>query len=314
VRIVFFGTPDLAVPTLEAVAGKHEVTAVVCQPDKPQGRSKKLVPPPVKVAAEALGVPVHQPAKLNDGQFEAWLRNQAPDLCVLVAYGRILKQPILDVPKHGFINLHPSMLPKFRGPSPIQSAILEGETETGITIMRIDANMDSGDILLQHPCPIADEEDAETLTGKLAAKGAALMLDAITAIANGTATFTPQDHERATFCKMIVKDDAHIDWIAPARDIVNMVRAFVPWPVAFSTFQGDVIRIYQAHLVPHFGTEPPGTIVSVDKTGFAVATGEGALAVDRLQAPGKRVMTTAEFLRGRPLAVGDRFGARDRAH
>ncbi len=313
-RIVFFGTPELAVPTLEAVSAAHTVTAVVCQPDKAQGRSKQLVAPPVKVRAERLGIPVQQPAKLNDGAFEAWLRGQAPEVCVLVAYGRILKQPILDVPKHGFLNLHPSLLPKYRGPSPIQSAILEGETETGVTIMRIDADMDAGDVLLQRTYAIEDTDDGETLTRKLAAAGAALMVEALEAVAGGRAPFTPQDHERATYCKLITKDDARIDWRAPAKSIRNAVRAFVPWPVAYSLLRGEVIRMYAAHVVPHFGTEPPGTVVSVDKTGFAVATGEGALAIDRLQAPGKRAMTAAEFLRGRLVSLGERFGADGCAH
>ncbi len=306
-RIVFFGTPELAVPTLEAVAGRHAVTAVVCQPDKAQGRSKALVPPPVKARAQELGIPVHQPVKLNDGEFETWLKHQQPGVCVLVAYGRILKQPILDVPGHGFLNLHPSMLPKYRGPSPIQSAILEGETETGITIMRIGLEMDSGDILLQRAYPIADDDTAETLTGTLAGTGARMMLEALDQIERGTASFTPQDHERATYCKMIGKDDARIDWRAPARDIRNRVRAFVPWPVAQSTLRGEVLRIYAARAVPHFGTEPPGTIVEVAKDHFTVATSEGGLLVERVQAPGKRVMSAAEFLRGRPLTVGERF-------
>lgn len=313
-RIVFFGTPELAVPSLDAVCGAHTVTAVVCQPDRPQGRSKQPVPPPVKVRAEELGIPVQQPVKLNDGAFEAWLHGQAPDVCVLVAYGRILKQPILDVPRHGFLNLHPSLLPKYRGPSPIQSAILEGETETGVTIMRIDADMDAGDILLQRPYPIDDADDGETLTRKLAEAGATLMIEALDAVAAGRAQFTPQDHERATYCKLITKNDARINWRAPANSIRNAVRAFLPWPVAYSILRGEVIRIYAAHVLPHFGTEPPGTVVSVDKNGFAVATGEGALAIDRLQAPGKRAMTAAEFLRGRPLAVGERFGADSCAH
>lgn len=146
-RTVFFGTPDIAVPTLRAIEALHEVTAVVCQPDRPQGRSKRPVPPPVKVAAEKLGIPVHQPTKLNDGTFEAWLREQAPDVCTIAAYGRILKQPVLDIPPHGWLNVHPSLLPKYRGPSPIRSAVLNGDTVTGVSIMRLVLEMDAGDVL-----------------------------------------------------------------------------------------------------------------------------------------------------------------------
>lgn len=306
-RIVFFGTPELAVPTLEGVAARHNVTALVSQPDKAQGRSKQLVPPPVKVRAQELGIPVQQPVKLNDGTFEAWLKQQNPDVCVLVAYGRILKQPILNVPAQGFLNLHPSMLPKYRGPSPIQSAILEGETETGVTIMRIGLDMDAGDILLQRAFPIGEDDDAESLTQTLARAGAELMIESLDRLERGVATFTPQDHERASYCKMIGKEDARIEWCMPARDILNRVRGFVPWPVAQSTLRGEVLRIYAARAVPHFGAEPSGTVVEVTKDGFTVATSEGGLAIERVQAPGKRVMTSAEFLRGRPLRVGERF-------
>jgi methionyl-tRNA formyltransferase len=279
----------------------------VCQSDRPQGRSKKLVPPPVKVRAAELGIPVHQPAKLNDGTFPAWLRHEAPEVCVLVAYGRILKQPILDVPPRGFLNMHPSLLPKYRGPSPVQSAILEGESESGVTIMRLDAGMDSGDIVLQRPHTIEDDDTAGTLTAKLAEAGAEMMVEALSALECGRAAFTPQDDESATYCKMLGKDDAKIDWRAPARDVRNQIRAFVPWPVAWSTLHGETLRIYAAHVVPHPGDEPPGTVVSAGQNGFVVATGEGALAIDRLQAPGKRVMSAAEFLRGRTLSAGERF-------
>lgn len=308
-RIVFFGTPELAVPSLEKLSQRHTVTAVVCQPDKPQGRSKELVPPPVKVRALELGIPVYQPAKLNDGTFEQWLRGQAPEACALVAYGRLLKEPILAVPPHGILNLHPSLLPKYRGPSPIQSAILAGDTETGITIMRIEMETDAGAILSQHSYPIAPDDTTASLTDKLAHAGADMLVDGIDHVAQGKAVFTPQDHERATHCRMISKDDARIDWRMTANEIHNRVRAFLPWPVAYGTLGGEVLRIYATHALPGDATAAPGTIVDVTKDAIIVATGDGAgrLAINRLQAPGKKPMSTAEFLRGRRIAPGATF-------
>jgi methionyl-tRNA formyltransferase len=307
VRIVFFGTPELAVPSLDLLTKRHRVTAVVCQPDKAQGRSAKLVPPPVKVRALELGIPVHQPAKLNDGAFEAWLKEQAPEVCALVAYGRILKAPILAVPSHGFLNLHPSLLPKYRGPSPIQSAILSGETETGITIMRIELETDAGAILLQRPYPIAPEDTTETLTQKLATTGAEILAEGVDMVAQGKAVFTPQDHTRATHCRMIGKEDARIDWRMPAREIHNRVRAFVPWPVAHATLSGEILRIYASRALPGGPGDTPGTVAEVTKDAIFVGTGSGRLAIDRIQAPGKKPLTTAEFLRGRRIAPGTGF-------
>lgn len=306
-RIVFLGTPELAVPSLELLAKHHTITAVVCQPDKPQGRSAKLVPPPVKIRALELGIPVHQPAKLNDGAFEVWLKEQAPEACALVAYGRILKEPILAVPLHGILNLHPSLLPKYRGPSPIQSAILAGETETGITIMRIEMETDSGAILLQRPFPIAPDDTTASLADKLAHAGAKLLAEGIDLVAQGKAVFTPQDHARATHCRMISKEDARVDWRMPAQEINNRVRAFVPWPVAHAILDGEILRIYAAHVLPGASGDIPGTIIEVTKESIVVATGSGRLAINRLQAPGKKPMNTADFLRGRRIAAGTSF-------
>lgn len=306
-RTVFFGTPELAVPCLAAVAAAHEVTAVVCQPDKPKGRGKKLEAPPVKVWAEAHGIPVHQPEKLNDGAFEAWLRGQRPDVCVLAAYGRILKQPILDVPPHGFLNLHPSLLPKHRGASPIRSAILEGADQTGVTIMRLSMEMDAGDILLQQPEPILPDDDAETLTARLAEKGAKLMVNALALVESGNAVFTPQDHAAATFTKMFTKEDGRIRWERSARDIQNLVRAALPWPVAQTGFRGEVYRILKAVAVTGDREAAPGTVVEVQKDRLLVATGAGMLAVLEVQVPGKKAMPVEAFLRGHRIEPGERF-------
>lgn len=306
-RTVFFGTPELAVPSLAAVAERHEVAAVVCQPDRPQGRGRKLVAPPVKVWAEARGIPVAQPEKLNDGRFEAWLREQAPDVCPLAAYGRILKQPILDVPPHGFINMHPSLLPRHRGPSPIQTALLEGDRVTGVTIMRLDAGMDTGDILLQVEVPIADDDTGATLTEKLAHEGAELLVRALDLIEKGKAVYRPQDHAQATYSRMFEKADGRIDWSAPADRIRNLVRAALPWPGAQARLGNDVVLIHRVEPADGPAGEPPGTITRVEKDRVVVATGEGSLAILTIQPPGKRPMAMGDYLRGHALKAGDRF-------
>ena len=306
-RTVFFGTPDLAVPSLDAVAANHELAAVVCRPDRSQGRSMKLVPPPTKVWADAHSIPVVQPVKLNDGTFEAWLRAQAAEVCVLAAYGRILKQPILDVPRHGFINVHPSLLPRHRGPSPIQSAILCGDAATGVTIMRLEAGMDTGDILLQEEEPILPDDTTASLSARLAARGAALLVRGLALIASGEAIFTPQDQARATTTRLFEKKDGQIHWDASARDIHNLVRAAVPWPIAHCAFNGETCRIHETEDLEEAAGGAPGEVVRVEGDRVCVATGDGLLAIRTLQAPGKRAMPMADYLRGHRIAVGDRF-------
>ncbi|MDX9975022.1 MAG: methionyl-tRNA formyltransferase [FCB group bacterium] len=307
-RTVFFGTPELAVPTLAAVAERHEVTAVVCQPDKPQGRGKKVVPPPTKAWALEHGIPVHQPVKLNDGTFEAWLREQAPDICVLAAYGRILKQPILDVPRFGFVNMHPSLLPRHRGPSPVRGALLEGDSVTGVTIMRLDAGTDTGDIVLQEEVPIEPDDNAIRLTDRLAAFGGQLMVKALAQIASGEALYAPQDESRATHTRMLNKADGRICWDRPAHEIHNLVRAAVPWPAAQTRLENEVVQIHRTQVVDdNDAPASPGTIVRVERDRVVVATGQGALAVLEIQSPGKRVMPMGDYLRGHALHVGERF-------
>lgn len=306
-RIVFFGTPELAVPSLEAVAARHDVTAVVCQPDRPKGRGKQLAAPPVKTWALEKGIPVHQPTKLNDGTFESWLRDQAPDVCAIAAYGRILKQPILDIPTHGFINMHPSLLPLYRGPSPMQSAILQGETETGISIMRITLDMDAGDLLFQERTGIGPDETAVELTERLSVRGGVLLADALDAIAAGTATFSPQNHDDATYCRILSKEDGAMNWSRPAVALHNLVRGAQPWPAAQCRWQGEVCKMWRTHLDPSPSTERPGTITRVEKDAVYVATGDGQLGILTFQAPGKRAMAMSDYMRGRPIHVGERF-------
>lgn len=311
-RVVFLGTPELAVPALSSVAAAHEVPAVVCQPDRPQGRSGTPAPPPVKRWAVAHGIPVAQPAVLNDGVFEQWLREQAPDVCVLVAYGRLLRQPLLDVPRYGFLNMHPSLLPRHRGPSPVQTAVLCGNERTGVTIMRLDAGMDTGDIVLQESTPIGPDEDAAALTDRLATMGAGLMTAALDLLASGRAVFTPQDHARATLTRRFDKGDGQIQWAQPAAAVHNLVRAALPWPVAHCLFKGEVCRIYRSRMA---GMETgafdaalrPGAVIGVGRDHVVVACGQGALAIYEIQMPGKKPMCMDAFMRGRPVAVGDLF-------
>lgn len=304
-RIVFFGTPEIAVPALKAVAQRYDVTAVVCPPDRPHGRSARPVPPPVKVWAIEHGLPVHQPDKLNDGAFEQWLRAQAPDVCTLAAYGRFLKEPILNVPRHGFLNVHPSLLPRHRGPSPIQSAILEGQHTTGVTIIRLTLEMDAGDMLLQQSMPIAPDDTTVTLSTKLGELGAALLVQGLAAIESGTAVFTPQDSSRATYTKLLEKHDGCIRWAEPGRRIHNLVRAMLPWPVAYCRFRGETWRIHETCIRSKPTAAPPGTVVRIDKDHVMIAAGEGCVGLRTLQPAGKRIMSVSDYLRGHTLRVGD---------
>ncbi len=306
-RIVFFGTPELAVPSLSALHDRHELSALVCQPDKPVGRSRRLAPPATKVFAIEQGIPVHQPAKLNDGAFEAWLREQAPEVCALVAYGRLLKQPLLDVPPHGFINVHPSRLPAYRGPAPIQGALLDGLDETAVTIMQVDAGMDSGPILLQEPLAIDRADNAGTLTEKAGVLGAAMLVRALELLEAGELVGTPQDDSAATYTKLLDKKDGRIDWTQSAETIHNLVRAATPWPGAQTLLQSKPIRLLVAAVIDETPGGAPGELVLVDKTSLHVATGRGVLDVRTLQAAGKNAMTAKEFLNGARLQAGDRF-------
>ncbi len=307
-RIVFFGTPEIAAPSLAALAAAYDVVAAVCQPDRPQGRGRKLKAPPAKACCEAHGIPVVQPTKLNDGAFEAWLREQRPDLCAVAAYGRLLKQPLLDVPPLGWLNMHPSLLPRYRGPSPIQSAILNGDEVTGVTIMRVSLEMDAGDILLQEEMPIRSDDTAATLSERLAELGAHLLVQGVGLVARGEAVFTPQDESRAVYCRLFEKRDGLIDWTQPARRVHNLVRAAQPWPAAHTPFQGEPLRILRTEPLDAADAGAPGEVISVDAEGFVVRAGEGAVRVLRVQPAGKRDMSAAEFVRGRRLTPGMRFG------
>lgn len=310
-RIVFFGTPELAVPCLAAVAAVHDVAALVCRPDSPKGRGKKLVAPAAKQWAVEHGVDVAQPTKLNDGTFEAWLIDQRPEICVVAAYGRMLKQPILDVPAKGFINLHPSLLPRHRGASPIQTAILQGDTNTGVTIMDVILEMDAGGILLQESLTIEARDTTATLSEKLAELGADLVVKGLERVESGEAVFRPQDESKVTTTKLYEKADGRIRWGAPAKNIHNLVRAAIPWPVAHCGFKGQTVRIHETEILEDadqaLSGTVPGTVLRVEKDAVFAVTGEGVLAIRTIQAPGKRVLPIGDYMRGHPIQPDDRF-------
>jgi methionyl-tRNA formyltransferase len=303
-RIIFFGTPGFAVPSLSALlAGTDPVVGVVCQPDKPAGRGQHVTAPPVKQVAAAAGLPVLQPEKLRSADVLGALRQWAPDLIVVAAYGKILPAALLALPVHGCVNVHASLLPKYRGAAPIQWAVLRGEEMTGVTIMQINERMDAGDILLQRETRIGDEETYGELQTRLADLGAHALMEAIAHLHAGTLRPQTQREEEVVLAPMIEKEDGRIDWTQSAVTIARRVRAFNPWPSAFTHLDGKLLKIHRAHVGDAVGPSAPGSVVHVDG-GIAVATGDGCLILDELQLEGRRRLSAAEFLRGGSIAVG----------
>jgi methionyl-tRNA formyltransferase len=307
-RIVFAGTPEFSVPALDAlhVAG-HEIAAVYPQPDRPAGRGRTLTAGPVKQRAFELGLPVEQPASLKDPVAVARLNEHAPDLMVVVAYGLILPQAVLDVPRLGCLNIHASLLPRWRGAAPIQRAILAGDTLTGVTIMKMDAGLDTGPMLLERPVAIGADETAGHLHDRLSAVGAEAIVAAIDSWLAGRITPVAQPVEGATYAAKIRKEEAAIDWTQPAVAIARQVRAFNPWPVAETRWQGQQLRIWEARALEATSTVAPGEVVEAGSGRLAVATGAGRLLLERLQLAGRGVLTAAEFLNANKL-LGARLG------
>jgi methionyl-tRNA formyltransferase len=308
-RIIFFGTADLSCASLAKLAGiaDFSVVAVVTQPDKPKGRELKLTPSPVKVLAERLGLLVLQPKRARDEQFIAQMSEYRPDLMVVVAYGQILPQRLLDIPPHGCLNVHTSLLPKYRGAAPIQWAIADGEPETGVTIMKLDAGLDTGPVLAVRRTPILPTDDSQTLHDRLAQLGAELLMETIPGHVAGRITPQPQPAEGATYAAKIKKEDGRIDWHWPAARIWNRLRAFTPWPGAFTLLQTvggkpQLLKIWKAEVMERAGA--PGTVLAADKTGLVVGCGQGALRILELQREGGKRLTAEQFLAGCPLVVG----------
>jgi methionyl-tRNA formyltransferase len=306
-RTVFMGSPEFAVPTLRAVLDATDVVAVVTQPDKPAGRGQKVLAPAVKVLAEERGIRVLQPKSARTGELETELRALAPDVAVVVAYGKILPQAVLDVPRLGCLNVHGSLLPKYRGAAPIQWALINGEAETGITIMKLDAGMDTGPMLMWRTLKISDEDTSGSLAVRLAGIGAELMVVALERLQAGKLPEIPQDASKASMAPMLEKDTGKIDWAKPARAVRDLVRGVDPWPGAFTTLGGEVVKVWGARVIEGSGTA--GQVLGADRDGLIVACGDGAVALGELQLAGKKRLPAQAFLAGKPVAPGTVLGA-----
>jgi len=305
-KVVFMGTPDFAVPTLEALIEKHDVLAVISQPDKPKGRGKKLQPTPVKIAAEAHNIPVYQPEKIKDEEFVKILSGIEADVFVVVAYGQILPQKILDMPKYGCINVHGSLLPKYRGAAPIQWSVIDGEKVTGVTIMYMEKGLDTGAMLLKREIPIEPTDTFGTLHDKMAPVGAQALLEVLEMLENGSAKPEKQDDAQSSYVSVIDKSLGNIDWSRDAKSITDLIRGLDPVPGAYSYLNGEMIKIWAAETSEHKGSA--GEVVYTDKKkGFAVAANGGSVFVKQVQAKGGKRMSAADYMRGHEIKVGDRF-------
>lgn len=305
-RTVFMGTPAFAVPALAALAKTEDVTLVATNPDRPAGRGQELLPPPVKVEAERLGIPVFQPEKARRPDAVARFAAEAPDLIVVVAYGHILPKAILDIPKFGCINVHASLLPKYRGAAPINWALARGETVTGVTIMKMDVGMDTGPMLHVREMPIDGDDTAQTLYPRLSALGAEALVEALAKLHAGTLVETPQDDAGATMAPMLKKEHGRIDWGRPATEIRNLIRGMTPWPSAVATHAGKALKILSA-TVRDAPRGAPGEIVAVDRDGITVACGEGALLLGTVQPEGGKAMASGAYALGRHVRKGERL-------
>ena len=305
-RVVFMGSPEFAVPTLRVLLDAYDVAAVVCQPDKPAGRGQKVAAPATKLLALERGVPVLQPAKARDPAFLDELRRLAPDVAVVVAYGKILPQAVLDIPRFGCLNVHGSLLPRYRGAAPIQWAVMRGETETGITVMQLDAGMDTGPMLLAQKIVITDDDTAGTLAARLAGMGAELMLIALGRLEAGVLVPTAQDGALATMAPMLDKDVGVVDWTRPARAVRDLIRGVDPWPGAQTRLGADVLKLWGARFAP--GTGAPGEVLAAGREGLVVACGDGAVTVAEVQSAGRKRMSVEAFVAGRAVAMGTRLG------
>lgn len=305
-RIVFMGTPDFAVPSLEGLIGAgHQVCGVFCQPDKPVGRHQnKLQAPPVKQAALEHGIPVFQPTKLRDGTALAQLKELDPELIVVAAYGRILPDDILELPPMGCINVHSSLLPKYRGAAPINWAVLNGEEETGVTIMHMAPALDAGDIIAQRATPIDPDETAEALYDRLARLGADLLAETLPRLADGTAPRTPQAEDQATLAPMLSRDLSPMDFTRPAQALHDQVRGLIPWPAATMDLNGVRCKVFATAVLGETTGKAPGSVIQADKKGLKLACGGGTvLGIQVLQAAGGKRMAAVDYLRGHPVPV-----------
>jgi methionyl-tRNA formyltransferase len=307
-RIVFLGTPEFAVPSLTALAHNgHEIAAVFTQPDRPKGRGNQITESPVKKAAAELGMPVHQPERVRRPEVIQQLKDFRAEMMVVVGYGQIIPQAIIDLPRYGILNVHASLLPKYRGAAPIQWAIANGDVETGVTIMQIDAGLDTGDMLLKGALAILPAETAPQLSQRLAPLGADLLLNEIRRIEAGEIVREKQDDSAATYARILKKEDGLIDWTRTAAEIDNRLRGFTPWPGAYSTFRGQQISLLAAHTAEGRNLYP-GSIYSEGKRLLVACGGNTSLQIDELQIAGKKRMQAEAFLNGYKLAANERLG------
>ena len=305
------GTPEFALPSLRVLLESgEEVVSVYTQPDRPKGRGRKLTPPPVKVLAENAGIPVLQPTKIKTAEYLDSLREFAPDLIIVTAYGRILPGPLLRLPPLGTINVHGSLLPRYRGAAPVQRAILHGDRETGITIMQMDEGMDTGDILLQDSLPIRADDTSATLAAKMARLGGRLLIEALELLRRDELPPTRQDNHLATEAPPLSKEEAEIDWTRSAFAISCQIRGLDPWPLAHTEHEGQRLRLFSPSVIPGEPMEPPGTLCRIDRDGMMIAAGHDYLLIREVQREGANRMPVQAFLQGRPLKSGIRFGAK----
>ncbi len=311
-KVLFMGTPDFAAVTLEKlIASEHELLGVVTQPDKQKGRGHEVTFSPVKELALKAGIPVYQPIKVKDPDFMSQIETMSPEVIVVAAFGQILPKAFLEIPHYGCINVHGSLLPKYRGAAPIQYAVIDGERETGITIMHMDVGIDTGDMILQERLPIAPDETGGSLFDKMAKLGADLLLIALKQLEDGTAARIVQDNDQATYVKILNKEMGKLDFHEPAVKLERLIRGLNPWPSAYTYLDGKTLKLWQAAVESQLTKEAvPGEIIELRKDALVVATGEGALVIRELQLEGKKRMTTDAFLRGYPVATGTILGTK----
>lgn len=308
-KAVFMGTPDFALPSLEVVARQCELKAVYSQPDKPRGRGNKVTPPPVKARALELGIPVLQPLKLRDEAVLAELKAFEPEVIVVVAYAKLIPTSILELPRHGCINVHPSLLPRHRGAIPIQASIMAGDRETGVWTFFMDEGYDTGDLILCRRTEIGPEETGEELSARMALLGAEVLSETLTALASGTAPRIPQPTEGANYSKVLKKEDLWVDWTRPASEVSNFVRALAHEPGATTAFKANQLKLGRATVTG--GSGSPGSVLGVEKgQGPVVACGQGAVLIRQLKPPGKGWMDAWAYQQGNPFAPGDLFESR----
>ncbi|MGB5812007.1 MAG: methionyl-tRNA formyltransferase [Polyangiales bacterium] len=309
-RSVFFGSPEFAVPCLDVLHGISEVAAVISQPDRPAGRGLAVRPPAVKQRALALGLDIWQPTKVRTAEFAARLRDLDADVGVVVAYGRILPREVLDAPRHGCVNVHASLLPRWRGAAPIQWAIVHGDSETGVTLMQMDEGMDTGPVLATAPTPIERNDDAASLTARLSTLGAALLAEQLPLYVRGELTPVPQDDARATMAPLLDKANGRIDWNRSSRRVHDQIRGMNPWPGAHTTLEGRRVKVHRAQystLDPESAV--PGQVVALDPEAVLVACAEGTIELHEIQESGRKRLDAQAFISGRSVKVGDRFSS-----